>query len=673
MQRESNGRRKLDSWKEIAAHLGKTERTAIRWEKKGLPVYRVPGGQRQSVFAYAEEIDTWLVSQKTKTPEGNGNTDDEVPSALPETGQADTPAGESFLKFLRRKTLALTCIVLGLLATVVIVVSRIAIWHGPVAAAQPFRLTQLTEDGRYKLNLQTDGATIYLNEREGVREVLGAMPVTGGPIRLIPTRFSNVELEDLSRDRLKLLVTSFEGVEQEKPLWVLSTHGGEAQRLGNVHCREARWSPDNSRIACSSGMTILLLDENGSVLRTVGPFPSSPSRVRWSPEGNSLAFVQEDSTTHVLSPWVLSWGKDDSSEVARLPIDGNCCWDWSWTPSGNSLVYVDRDAEQRPTIVIKPRSASISGKLALGSELPLKIRTIEGLAPDKTDDKFYLLIESPYRGELLKFNASARIFQAFLHSISGEYLSFSRDGGWIAYSSTVDQTLWRSRIDGTDAVQLTKPPMLVELSAWSPDGQTIAFMGQEPGKPYRIFLIGRDGGVPEEASGGTDNQGAPTWSSDGRALVYGNLFCEEKEDCWIRRVDLTTRRTKPIPGSLGLRTARWSPNGKYVAALKPDTRELLLYDVRLDRWTALADGINGDNINWSANSEYVYVDNLKRQTPLIERVRIRDKHRTTVANLTTLQKGSGQISAWVGLTPDDSPIVVHLFAGSEIYSLEWTH
>ena len=55
----SNAR--IDSWKEIAAYLGRDVRTAIRWEKdKGLPVHRVPGGQRKAVFAYTAELDAWL-------------------------------------------------------------------------------------------------------------------------------------------------------------------------------------------------------------------------------------------------------------------------------------------------------------------------------------------------------------------------------------------------------------------------------------------------------------------------------------------------------------------------------------------------------------------------------------------------------------------------------------
>lgn len=52
---------RLDSWKDIARHLGRDVRTVARWERdRGLPVHRVPGGRRSNVFAYPEELDAWL-------------------------------------------------------------------------------------------------------------------------------------------------------------------------------------------------------------------------------------------------------------------------------------------------------------------------------------------------------------------------------------------------------------------------------------------------------------------------------------------------------------------------------------------------------------------------------------------------------------------------------------
>src|SRR5579863_5968415 len=53
--------KRLDSWKEIAAFMGRAERTVKRWEtERGLPVHRVPGGGRSAVFAYSDELADWL-------------------------------------------------------------------------------------------------------------------------------------------------------------------------------------------------------------------------------------------------------------------------------------------------------------------------------------------------------------------------------------------------------------------------------------------------------------------------------------------------------------------------------------------------------------------------------------------------------------------------------------
>jgi len=52
--------RRLDSWKEIAAHFGRDERTVKRWEKeRGLPVRRLPGA-RGGVYAFTDDLARWM-------------------------------------------------------------------------------------------------------------------------------------------------------------------------------------------------------------------------------------------------------------------------------------------------------------------------------------------------------------------------------------------------------------------------------------------------------------------------------------------------------------------------------------------------------------------------------------------------------------------------------------
>src|SRR5262245_13508880 len=57
--------RRLDSWKEIAAYLGRGVRTVQRWEREeGLPVHRLAHAERGSVFADPVELTDWWKSRQ---------------------------------------------------------------------------------------------------------------------------------------------------------------------------------------------------------------------------------------------------------------------------------------------------------------------------------------------------------------------------------------------------------------------------------------------------------------------------------------------------------------------------------------------------------------------------------------------------------------------------------
>lgn len=69
-QAGGNGARqgRLKSWKQIAAFFGTDERTAKRWEqKRGLPVHRLPGGAKATVYAEVVELELWLKGSPPET------------------------------------------------------------------------------------------------------------------------------------------------------------------------------------------------------------------------------------------------------------------------------------------------------------------------------------------------------------------------------------------------------------------------------------------------------------------------------------------------------------------------------------------------------------------------------------------------------------------------------
>jgi hypothetical protein len=59
----------LESWKQIAAYLDRSERTVRRWEaSEGLPVHRREHDKQDTVFAYKHEIEAWS-RLRTKCPD----------------------------------------------------------------------------------------------------------------------------------------------------------------------------------------------------------------------------------------------------------------------------------------------------------------------------------------------------------------------------------------------------------------------------------------------------------------------------------------------------------------------------------------------------------------------------------------------------------------------------
>src|ERR1700683_444999 len=108
--------RTLVSWKEIAAFLDRSQRTCKRWEReRGLPVHRVPGGERGSVFAYAPELREWLLrgspAQDAANGEEESRAEDELPSddrdaASPSDRRQIAQAQSGVITPVRRKKIA---------------------------------------------------------------------------------------------------------------------------------------------------------------------------------------------------------------------------------------------------------------------------------------------------------------------------------------------------------------------------------------------------------------------------------------------------------------------------------------------------------------------------------------------------------------------------------------
>jgi TolB-like protein/Flp pilus assembly protein TadD len=83
---EKTAESRLDSWKEIAAYLGRDVTTVQRWEKReNMPVHRHVHDKRGSVYALAPELDAWLKSRRQQDPADEQKDQEHEKSEAPDT------------------------------------------------------------------------------------------------------------------------------------------------------------------------------------------------------------------------------------------------------------------------------------------------------------------------------------------------------------------------------------------------------------------------------------------------------------------------------------------------------------------------------------------------------------------------------------------------------------
>jgi Tol biopolymer transport system component len=282
--------------------------------------------------------------------------------------------------------------------------------------------------------------------------------------------------------------------------------------------------------------------------------------------------------------------------------------------------------------------------------------------PAKDGKRLYIIGDQP-RGEIVRYDSKTQQFVSYFSGISAELLNFSKDGEWVAYVSFPDECLWRSRMDGSQRLQLTFPPMRSHLPRWSPDGKQIAFPALVPGKDWKIHLVSSEGGITQPVMSEEQREIDVNWSPDGKSLVFGvNRHT-------IRLLDLKSRQISTLPGSEGLFSPVWSPDGRYIAAMPTDSQKLMLFDFTTRKWTELLQTSVG-YMSWSKDGKAIYFDRPGGTNPAMYRVRISDGKLEQLFSLKNVRL-VGSIGAWSGLSPDGSILMTRDAGTQEIYALDW--
>lgn len=521
--------------------------------------------------------------------------------------------------------------------------------------------TQLTHDGAPKSWVLTDGSRIYIDEQIGPRHVLVQASAAGGDTSVLSTPFSSFYLADISPDNSDLLIVNdppFSNPESWQT-WLLPLPSGTPRRIGPMGGFRPVWSPDGKRIAYAKGQDIWLADSNGMNSKKVISLSGEASFLRFSPDGTRFRFniksaIWEAQTDGKhLQPLLQGWHEEEQK----------CCG--VWTPDGRYYLFVSSNGTNSEIYALpEPRwpfhRNPIPQKLTSG---PMMF-TFGVPAPDKKK-----LFADGYiqRSELVRYDDHAKGFVPFLSGISADFADFSRDGKWVAYVSIPDNTLWRSRIDGTERLQLTSPPVIPWLPHWSPDGAQIVYTDQKPAR-WKSMVISAQGGPPTEMYPENQYQVDANYSPDGKQIVFGRFpLVQDKPDVFdIRILEIDSKRVTVVPNSQNLYSPRWSPDGRYLGGISTDNKKLAIYDFKTQRWSDWVTGLGlVTTPAWSRDGRYLYFDVFNGEHPGYYRVKLGGKHPEFRADLNNLHR-----SWWSGLSPDDIPIFSRDISTDEIYALD---
>jgi serine/threonine protein kinase/Tol biopolymer transport system component len=552
------------------------------------------------------------------------------------------------------------------------ILAAVFFWAGvPTANPRIVASRQLTNDGKQKFGMVTDGNRIYFVENAGSRMWVSQVSVNGGEVAKMDIPFLGPQITDLSRDGSELLIAASDF--RPAPFWVLPLPAGSPRRLTDALGRYPIWTPDG-KLLYSRGKDLMTADGDGSSPRKLATLPGTPNAFAISPDGKRIRFSVEEQNTLITSLWEAN---ADASNLHQL-LPGwmtpqqDCCG--KWMPDGKYFVFMTRESSGniyvlRDQTPLWRKTAAKPVRLTAG---PLQFGEV---LPSKDGKKLFVVGVQP-RGELVRFDARSGEYIPYMGGISAGDMDFSRDGKWVAYVQYPENTLWRSRPDGSERIQLTYAPLIAALPHWSPDGQQIAFSAYPPGKPWQIYLTTSDGTPPERLTKGDEPETDPTWSPDGNTLAFGTNDPPTGEKAAIKLVDMKTREISVLPGSKGLFGSRWSPNGKYMLGITSDNMKLMLYDFSTKTWRELPHGAGFVGyLAWSADSGSVFFDTLINSEPGYFHVRLSDSRleRVTAFENFRMYPGPFGPGSWTGLGPGDILLTVRDISSQEIYAfdVEW--
>lgn len=544
-------------------------------------------------------------------------------------------------------------------------------------------ISQLTEDDNPKEYLVTDGPRLYLEEILNEKGSVSQVSSAGGVVVQIPMQIPNPWVQAVSQQRSELLVISLppgHGISgpDSGSLWIVPLPAGSPRKIVDSDVTNATWSRDGRQLVYTTDRDIYLARWDGAQPHRIAALQGVLVDVGFSPDADRLRFTMRGESVLSFSIWEIKM--DGTGLHAVLPADfhkeiGECCGKWS--RDGKYYFFSASRNGRNDIWALRERREFLHPTSSEPVQITSGPLSYDWPNPATSDDRVFVTGRE-LRAQLQRYDEKTRRFVPFLNGISAGQTDFSRDGKWVTYISYPDNTLWRSRLDGSDKLQLTSPPFIAAMPRMSPDDKFIAFLGINPEQRQKIYIVSSEGGTARELLPEHHRfQDDPEWSPDGKTLLmaqYGenNPVSTNPNDYSLQLIDLQTRKVSMLAGSSGLFGPRWSPDGRHISAFSTDGAKILLFDVSTQKWSQLSDGSGVQYPNWTPDGKYLQFENQGEDGPELDRVSIADGTRKRFASLKDISRvvlfDSQQ--PWNGVSNDGSPLIMRDVGSRQVYSID---
>ena len=533
---------RLESWKEVASYLMRSERTVRRWEEtEELPVHRQLHEKRGSVYAYVDELDAWRQSRRLPKPEHLDATQQRS-SDLPNgsTG-ADPPLVE--FNQISSKPIRLRPRLTGAMFWLFILLAVL----GSLFAVHSIRQGTTRQQGP-----------------QGQQAILTPVPFTALPGEETSPAFS----PDGSRIAFAWNGDPASGA-NGFDLYVKAIGSESLLRL-TQHPSEwisPTWSPDGTQIAfnrmagADSGIYVVpALGGPERKLRSTRISWNLFSVISWSPDRKWIAFSDLSQGEDYAMVYLLS---TETLETKRIPNDPKCL--------GQNQPAFSHNGEYLAYWCLRNALEFGLDSLALARGQTKEVLTFTGVANGLTwsadDNELIYSANSAAREgccELSEVTIANGLTKQFAFAGHASLPTVSTKGNNLAFASGSERhDIWRRDLldPKSPARELIASTRGQGNAQYSPDGKRVVFESRRSGI-FGVWVSDVDGSNLIQISTPDNASGSPQWSPDGKRIAFDSQVMDHWE---IYVADLTEGHPRKLDTNISrVVRPRWSRDGKWI-------------------------------------------------------------------------------------------------------------